>query len=301
MASPEGIVERVFVSVMAPLVLGGVVEPGHPIGARAALGLMAIEPRPIDLDLVSRVDLARTAVARRLVPIDLAPETDGATFALGAALHDLLQVAHPGWVRHASAGRLLDLVVATLDRVPPPRTAREALLRHTWLSRVLAITRKDSAVSWWTGSREFRGHEPPARLMAWPGVRRVHVQREERAVTELLAHGGVVELTERWRAALATFLHTTPLTDLATCAREVPAFRWSRASLALAAAPVTRTLALRALALGPESEVDAALDRATRALTDASRTAEASAAATLLAERAAARDAARSLTSVRSS
>jgi hypothetical protein len=127
------------------------------------------------------------------------------------------------------------------------------------------------------------------------------VQREERAVTELLEHGGVVALAERWQAALATFLHATPLTDLATCARAVPAFRWSRSSLALAAAPVTRTLALRALALGPESEVDAALGRATRALTDASRGAEASAAATLLAERAAARDAARSPTSGRSS
>lgn len=166
---------------------------------------------------------------------------------------------------------------------------------------MLAITRKDSVVSWWTGSREFRGHEPPARLMAWPGVRRVHVEREERGVTELLEHGGVAELREGWLAALAHLLHATPLTDLATCAREVPAFQWSRASLALAAAPVTRTLALRALALGPESEVDAALDRATRALTDASRSAEVSAATALLAERAAARDAARSFTSARSS
>jgi hypothetical protein len=58
---------------------------------------------------------------------------------------------------------------------------------------------------------------------------------------------------------------------------------------------VTRTLALRALALGPESQVDAALDRATRALADASP--EASAAAALMAERAAGRSA----TSARSS
>jgi hypothetical protein len=287
MPSLETTVERVFVAVMAPLVLGGVVEPGHPIGARAGLALLAVEPRPIDMDLVSRVDLARTAVARRLVAVDLAPETDGATFALGAALHDLLQVAHPGWVRHASARRLLDLVVATLDRIPPPRTARDALLRHTWFSRVLAVTRRDSAVSWWTGSREFRGKPPPARLMAWPGVRRVHVQREERALTALLEHGGVAELAAPWQGALAAFLHATPLTDLATCARKAPTFRWSRASLALAAAPVTRTLALRALALGPESEVDAALDRATRAL--AATSGEASAASALLAERAAGR------------
>jgi hypothetical protein len=114
----------------------------------------------------------------------------------------------------------------------------------------------------------------------------VRVEHRERALTDLVTSGGVAELDAAWTETLGRLLRATPLTDLATCARDAPAFAWSPATLALLGAPVTRTLALRALALGPEGDVDVALERATRALAE-SHPKEAGLASSLVAERAA--------------
>jgi len=265
-ASLAKIAERVFTSVMAPMVLGGVVSPAHPIGARAALALMSEGALPVDSDLASRVDLARVVVARKIAPVDRVEDPSGADWALGAALHDLLQVASPSWMVRASARRLLGLVGATLERIAPPATAHEALMRYTWTSRLFAMKRKDATVSWWTGSRAYRGEEPPARLMAWPDLRRVNVARADRAITDLVAHGGVMELAQPWNDVLTRLLRATPLTDFATCARAASRFVWSQESLAVVRSPVARTLALRAAALESDEDADAALGHATRAL-----------------------------------
>src|SRR5580700_6973085 len=190
---------------MAPLVLGGVVSPARPLGARVALSFVSEGALPSDPDLASRVDLARLASARRVAPVDRVADPSGTEWALAAALHDLLQVASPSWTFRGSATRLLDLVRATLERVAPPATAHEALMRHTWFARILALKRKDATVSWWTGSREYRGEEPPGRLLAWRELRRVHVAREDRPITELIAHGGVAPLAEPWNDVLARF------------------------------------------------------------------------------------------------
>jgi len=285
-SSASKTVDRVFTTVMAPLVLGGVVNPARPLGARAALSLMAEGALPSDPYLASRVELARMACARVIVPVDRVSDPTGAEWALGAALHDLLQVASPGWRLRTSATRLLDLVDATLERIPVPATAHEALMRHTWFARILAVKRKDATVSWWTGSHEYRGEEPPARLLAWPELRRVSVARADRGLTELVTHGGVLPLAQRWNDALARLLRSTPLTDLATCAREAPPFAWSPESLALVRSPVARTLALRAVAMGSDDATDAALGHATRALLSARAWRDASDALELLAHRA---------------
>ncbi len=287
MAEPlDTIAERLFRSVLAPLVLGGPLRTGHAIGARAALALAERAPRPADLDLASRVDLGRVAVARHLVPVDRLDDIDGETWALAAALHDLFQVASPGWVRRSAPKRLLDLTLATLERVPPVRSAREALARHTWFARLVSVRRRDTAVSWWVGSREFLGSEPPKRLLLWSDVRRVSVERQERTLCELLTHGGVRELASAFEAAVSRFLRATPLTDLATASHRTPAFAWSPETLALVRTPAARTLALRAVALSPLDELDAALGAATRTLLGAHAWREASTALDFLGHRA---------------
>jgi hypothetical protein len=258
---------RLFSSVMAPLVLGGVLRPAHPIGARAAIALMTLAPRPHDSDLASRVDLLRVVEARKLAPIDTVDDPGGAEWALAAVLHDVIQATNPAWVRRSPPRRLLDLAAATLERVPPPASAREALARHTWFSRVFDVHRKDTDVSWWTGSSRFLGVEPPKRLMMWSDVRRVNVQTSARGVMELLAHGGQSEHAPAFASVMTQLLRATPLTDFATCGRSSPAFIWSSETLALSRSPVARTLAVRALAFAPSSEAcDAGLGRATRAL-----------------------------------
>jgi hypothetical protein len=265
-ASIDEVAERLFATVLAPLVLGGPLRPAHPVGARVALALLASAPRPLDADLASRVELARVRGARRLAPVDRVDEPSGEVWALGAALHDLLQVAHPGWVRRSAPKRLLDLVGTALERVPPPQTARDALFRHTWFERLFGIVRTDTTVSWWTGTRDFLGSSPPPRLLAWPSVRRVHVATAPRGVMDLLSHGGTTALQPAFAQVLERFLRATPLTDLASVARGSPEFAWSPEALALVRSPVARTLALRAASLGPEAETDAALGRATRAV-----------------------------------
>jgi hypothetical protein len=281
----DAIADRLFAGVMAPLVLGGPVVPGHAIGARAALAL-GEDRLPADPELGSRVAAARLRRARRLVPIDTLPEASATDWALGAALHDILQSANPVFdarLRRSAAMRILELAAAVIDRVPPPATVGQALSRHTWLARAPEVTRTDTSVRWWSGRRDFLGVEPPPRLKAWPQIRRVDVVRTPRPLLELAP---LAVDRERLIEVMAALLARSPLTDLATCTRAAPGFRWHDGVLGLVTTEAGRTLALRALARLPPAETDAALGRATRVLLARSRRDLVGPALSLLAERA---------------
>lgn len=252
---------------MAPLVLGGALRPRHAIGARAALALtQAKASGAIEAGLFDRVRAGRVRRARRLLPLDVvAAPTDG-EWALSASLNDVLQAASPtfqGPLRRSMAARILELAIATIDRIEPPATVGEALSRHTWFAALPDLTRTDSSVTWWAGSRVFRGEPPPARLQAWPGVRRVSVVATEVPLLDLTP---LAVDRERLALALTLLLDRSPLTALATCTRGEPPFAWSDATLALVARGSGRTLALRALERLAPAAVDAALGRATRSL-----------------------------------
>ena len=281
----DAIAERLFAGVMAPLVLGGAIRPGHAIGARAALALG--EGRlPADRELCARVGAARLHRARRLVPVDAVPDPAAAEWALAAALNDILQSANPEFdrsLRRRAASRILELAAAAVDRVPPPATLAEAIARHTWLARVPQVTRTDTSVRWWTGRAEFLGVEPPPRLQAWPQLRRVEVVRTPVPVLEL---SPLAVDRARLTETVAALLTRTPLTDLATCTRDAPAFVWHSPALNLVSTAPGRTLAMRALARLAPAEADAALGRATRSLLSAGLRHVANPALSLLAERA---------------
>jgi hypothetical protein len=296
------IADRLFDQFMAPLVLGGALAPGRPIGARGALAIggdgeelrMEADGKAsvrvvADADRLAHVQLGRVRVARRIVAVDRFVGPTAEEWALSAALHDLVQAAHPklgGALRRSAPSRLLALVEMTLDRVPPPDTAAEALARHTWFSRALEITRTDTVVSWWVGRATYLGEVAPKRLEAWPELRRVHVEKNERALVDLPSAGARVDATH-FAKTLAHWLSRTPLTDLATCARAHPMFEWTRESLALVGTPAGRTLALRAMALAADATaVDRALGHATKRLLAARAWKQASVAIDLLAERA---------------
>src|SRR5580658_1977082 len=149
----DAIAQRLFAGVMAPLVLGGPILPGHAIGARAALAL-GEDRLPSDSDLGARVAAGRIRRARRLVPVDTLPDPSAADWALAAALHDVLQAANPLFdapLRRRAAGRILELAATVIDRVPFPATVGQALSRHAWLARAPEVTRTDTSVRWWTG------------------------------------------------------------------------------------------------------------------------------------------------------
>lgn len=265
---PQTLCERLFATFLGPLVLGGTMLPGRPIGGKGALSI-GDHRQPSDADLLSRTELARVRIARRLAPIDtLDPAPSGSEWALAACLHDVVQSTHPGFnalFRREGPKRILDVIDTTLERIPPPASVGDALSRHTWFSRMFELARTDIDLRWWTGSERFLGTEPPRRLTAWPELRRVSERRIPRPLMDLPTSGAAVDV-QRFTDVTAALLGKTPLTDLATVTRSAPAFVWTRENLSLAATQGGRTMVGRALGLLSQRAVDAALGRATREL-----------------------------------
>ena len=266
---PGPIQDVLFSTFLAPLVIGGPMHLHKPIGGLVALAMEGDRPYP-DPDLGSHMQLARVRIARALAPVDRFEAPTSAEWAMTAVLNDLIQSTHPGFdavFRRSSPAKLLGILDETLDRVPACATVGEALSRHTLFSRVFDVTRTDVSLSWWTGKETFLGTEPPARLKAWPEIRRVNETRLPRSLVELPSGGGVVPSTS-FLSTLNKFLQVTPLTDLAQANRKEPAFQWSTGTLGLVASRNGRTLAIRALANLPEGATDDALGAATRLLVE---------------------------------
>ncbi|HVY47669.1 MAG TPA: hypothetical protein VHB21_17390 [Minicystis sp.] len=255
--------EQLVHRVLAPLVLGGPVHLVRPVGARAAL---SIGDRTLaDGELETRLDVARVRRARLLAPVDTLAPIDGASYALLAALNDLLQVTNHelgGPFTRGRYHRLLANVQAVCEAVPPPHDVGAALGRHATFARVLDLARTDTTVRWWTGSARFRGQRPPGRLLLWPGVRQVHLDERKVPLAELVA--GVPLPEDAYREVLALWLGRTPLTDLATATRKAPRFGWSASTLALVATAPGRALAFRAMARQPSELVTVVLARAAK-------------------------------------
>jgi len=262
---PATTAQRLFDAFLAPLVLGGNVTPGPAIGPRLALSLGGAEVA-LDPSRRTEVEIARVRVARRVVAIDVVDPPSREEWALAGALHDLVHALHPGLdtvFRRSAPGKLVDGVQALLERIKPPASLAEVVSRHTLFARMLELRRTDTKVSWWIGSQSFLGTAPPPRLLAWPGVRQVHTEETSYTLTDLpeTSHG---PRRERLLTELRRFLGRVPLTDLATASRTAPLFEWSGATLGLLATQGGAALGRRALELGPEADVDAALGRATR-------------------------------------
>jgi hypothetical protein len=260
--------EGLFMGFLAPLVIGGKMQPGHPIGGKLALAMEKERPL-IDIDTVSHVALARVRLARRLAPVDRFDAIEAEEWAMAAVLHDIVQSTHPGFnaaFRRKLPNKLLDICEATLEQIPAPVNVGAALSRHTLFSRLFQITRTDIDLKWWTGSAHFKGEDVPARLKAWPEVRRVIEDHHPRPLMTLPESGGSVDAS-KFAGLVQAFLKKSPLTDLITAARPQPLFWWTPETLALVSTRAGRTLVLRALRSSPQRRsVDAAIGRATRNL-----------------------------------
>lgn len=275
-AAMERRLDELARGVLVPLVLGGTMRLVRPIGSDLAMRIG--EGRTLtDADLRSRVAVARVRRARLIAPIDTLPELDEADWALVAALNDLLQATNHELSSVVSRGRharLLASVAALCERIEVPRTIGAALSRHATFARALEVVRTDRTVAWWTGAQaSFRGQSPPKRLLAWPKLRKVTVDERRVPLAEMGAGLEALPLG-RYLDGLSLWLGRTPLTDLATAARERPAFAWSASTLALVSTAPGRTLVLRALARQPADRVLGALRAATDAIPATSRDAK---------------------------
>jgi hypothetical protein len=255
--------EELAHAVLAPLVLGGPMHLVRPFGARLGLRL-GIQREIVDLDLRSRLDVARVRRARLLAPVDTLPALDEGDWAVLAAFNDLVQLTNQHLVSvftRRNYARLLGNVCWLCDRIPAPRDVLGAIARHATFGRALELVRTDSAITWWTGSARFRGETPPSRLTAWKELRRVEIDAQRIPLTDMML--GLKGIgADEFNEALSLWLTRSPLTDLAEAARTAPAFSWSASTLSLIATAPGRSLAFRALARQPAARVAAALARA---------------------------------------
>jgi hypothetical protein len=128
--------------------------------------------------------------------------------------------------------------------LPPPPTPWHLAARHAMLHHLFDLGRDDVRVSFWAGRREFRGMEPPARLLRWGRVRRV---REERWRTPVVTEAVGDPLQ---RSVLVALLAASPLTDLLEPLRPEPALELGDAARWLREPTVARAVADRWLRLG---------------------------------------------------
>ena len=192
--------------VLLPLVAGGILTVRAPLDEDAVAELSRERGRMAG---VAELGAARRAVAARFLLDPETPPLDDDAIRLGAAIHNLcwlLQQPHPAEGR----GGLAKVARATERACDLPAPVDELALcaRHALTMRLRTLTRRDVRVRFWAGRREFRGEQPPARLLRWQTLRRV---REEQTTVDLY------EDAVGWgptRAVVAALFAASPLTDL---------------------------------------------------------------------------------------
>lgn len=201
---------ELVVGLLLPLSRGGPAKLGRPLGRGGAEALAVLDAKPVDLD-EQRFFHDRDRRAAALLPVDAAPLPSPDEWRLAAILHDLLQASNPrlGWAFGDRTGELLQSVAARLAEIPPPATLGELVGRHVTFVGVPRLVRFDVDVRYWIGERSYRGEAPPARLLAWPKLRRVQQSKSRIGAEGLCDHAGQ-SAGIAFRAALAELARRVP-------------------------------------------------------------------------------------------
>ncbi|HXI57561.1 MAG TPA: hypothetical protein VNO55_15950 [Polyangia bacterium] len=263
---------RFVAQFLLPLVRGGALHVGRPLGPKfvarlaatlaqrsssTALVLAAPAPSGRDVDVATALSTGRHAAAVRLLPGARVPALDEATLRLGAALHNLLSLTHPGIEGRGAEGRQARIADAAeaLASLGPPRSAAEAVDRHSLLGRLPDIGRSDRVVHFWLGRRSFVGRLPPRRVTALPRLRQVRIDTIHRGWLREIGMPACA------RPAFLALSAASPLGETEDLFRLEPPLAWSRIL------PVLRFPALARLVAG--RIVEQGVDRAGDVLADA--------------------------------
>jgi len=246
---------RRFVSdFLLPVVRGGAVHVGRPIG------LPAVDRMLRDLPLLEgaaldRLAACRIASARRVAPVVASPPFDETTVRLAAALHDLLALGHPelGGTRSRRTDRVAAAALE-LASVGAPRSAAEAVNRHSLLARLPEIVRVDRTVHFWLGRQTFVGRRVPPRVTALPTLRRVRVEQTSRS---WLREIGIPVVG---RQAFLALNVASPLGEALDPLRLEPPIAWGRILPVLLFPTLARVVAGQAVAIGVDRSGDALAD-----------------------------------------
>lgn len=226
---------------VVPLVRGGDMLVSEPVDA-ADMRVFEDDLAHASEALVA-VDEARHEVLSELVvrPPSLVLDVD--ELRLAAAVHNLLFLVHPStetWSIGRGGVRKVVESAKSFASQPLSRDRTRVLARHGLLHNLFDLARKDTVVSWWTGSARFRGQRPPGRLTAWPGVRRVKTRVDLVGFHELLATGDGTPI-------IGILLRRSPLTLALGAPEGAPPVRWEDVVFLLRDAELARALAHRAL------------------------------------------------------
>jgi hypothetical protein len=275
-------VARPLVSTfLLPLVRGGIVHVGRPLGPRAveriARVLESVQQQAgegaVDDDTdgdgdgdrvrasASSGPLAALAVSRHEVVARFLrdagePPLDDVSLRLGAALHDLLSLGHPEMAGRGMEKRQERIAAAALAlaSVGPPRSAVDAVNRHSLLARLPEIVRSDSTVHFWLGRQAFVGRVPPRRVTALPALRRVRVEVVKRS---WLREIGIPTVA---RGAFLALNVASPLGEALDPLRLDPPLAWSRILPALRFPELGRVVAGQMLEAGVDRAGDVLAD-----------------------------------------
>ena len=224
-----------------PLVAGGEVHVGRPITPPELERLQAdLDGATVPLVAIdeARTDALATVCAR---PPSLVLGDDELALAVG--LHDALVLAHPdadGTLITDSMRRRIAGAALVMVSQPLTRDRTRVLARHGLLHNLHRLGRADLLVSWWTGRARFYGQQPPARLVAWPGVRRVREDVTRAGFEDLMAAPEVAPVT-------AALLRRSPLTQLLAPPSNGPPLHWEDAVFLLRDPELARAIAYATL------------------------------------------------------
>ena len=194
-----------------PFLLGRRCTIADPLGKR---GLDDIRHGlGVDAPLKDACD-AQFVEAALLCDVTPAPFDEDAATLLYAA-HELFATTHPQatsfYARTHLFAKAATSAVAALPRTMDPG---RLVTRHLVVRRIFRTLRTDVHVKWWTGNASFYGDEPPRRLTAWPGLRRVQQSRLTQPMWCLAMQGGDEDLRAARIALMVALLDASPLSRL---------------------------------------------------------------------------------------
>jgi hypothetical protein len=247
---------RRFISdFLLPVVRGGSVHVGRPLGLEVVTRMMQDPPPITEADALATLAACRVASATRVAVVAMPPPFDETTMRLGAALHDLLALGHPelGGPRSRRAERVAAAALE-LASIGAPPTAREAINRHSLLARLPEIVRVDRTVHYWLGRQTYVGRRPPPRVTSLPRLRRVRVEETSRS---WLREIGIPVVG---RPAFLALNVASPLGEALDPLRLDPPVAWGRILPVLRFPTLARVVAGQAVAIGVDRSGDALAD-----------------------------------------
>lgn len=209
--SAAGTLARFARDFGVPFLMGGKCRIGDPLGRP---GLNAVRHGlTLDAPLQDACD-AQFVEAALWTDITPAPfDHDAATFLCAA--HELFSTTHPQATSfYARTHLFAKAATQAINDLPHTLDPARLITRHLIARRMFRTNRTDIHVKWWTGNASFYGDEPPKRLTAWPGLRRVNQQRLTQPMWRLAMSGGDEELRVARQALMAAVLDQSPLTRL---------------------------------------------------------------------------------------